>query len=78
MKRLRYVVVPGNMVEPGECYLMAAIPTVVVEPGPKIIGERKINMNMVPVRLEWVDMDTDEATPITLEDIAPPKLVVPK
>lgn len=84
MKRLRYVVVPGNTVEAGECYLMAAIPTVVPpQPGePQIIGQVKLNMNMVPCRLEWVTSTEDgediSVDPIVLEDIAPPRLVVPK
>lgn len=78
MKRLRYVVVPGNLVEPDECYLMAAIPTVVPpKPGePQLIGQRKLQMNMVPCRLEWVDSETKEVFPIELEDIKP-TLVMP-
>jgi len=75
MKRLRMVIVPGNEVKPGDCYLMAAIPTVVETPGVKMIGERKINMNMVPCQLEWVDAETQERFPITLEEIEPPKIV---
>ncbi len=71
MKRLRMVIVPGKDVKPGDCYLMAAIPTVVETPGVKMIGERKINMNMVPCQLEWVDSETKERFPITLEDIEP-------
>jgi hypothetical protein len=69
------IVIPGNEVKPGNCYLMAAIPTVVEEPGVKIVGSRKINMNMVPCQLEWVDGETNERSPITLEEIAPPKIV---
>ncbi len=78
MKRLRMVVVPGNDVKPGECYLMAAVPTVVEEPGAKIIGQRKINMNMIPCRLEWVQVNedgTETVNQIMLEDISPPKIV---
>lgn len=80
MKRLRYVVVPGQSVEPGHCYLMAAIPTVIPPKAgePVLIGQRKLNMNMVPCRLEWVDSETQEVSPIQLEDISGPKLVVPK
>jgi len=77
VKRLRYVIVPGKDVQEGECYLMAAIPTVVAQTGPKIIGQRQLNMNMVPVRLEWVDMDTEKVTPILLEEIAPPIVMPP-
>lgn len=74
-KRLRMIIVPGSDVKPGECYLMAAIPTVVEEPGIKIVGSRKINMNMVPCQLEWVDGETGDRFPITLEEVEPPKIV---
>ncbi len=79
MKRLRYVIIPGQSVEPGVCYLMAAIPNVIPpEPGqPQIIGQRKLNMNMVPVQLEWVDSETDEVSPINLEDNRPLFVVPP-
>ena len=71
MKRLRYVVIPGPQVEPGKCYLMAAVPTVIPpQPGqPTLIGQRKLNMNMLPVRLEWVDTETNEVFPIEMEAI---------
>ena len=81
MKRLRFVVVPGQLVEPGNCYLMGAIPTVIppVAGEPQLIGQRKLNMNMVPCRLEWVDTDEfgkETVHPIVLED-AGPKVVMP-
>jgi len=83
VKRLRFVIVQGKDVQERECYLMAAIPTVVVQTGPKIIGQRQLNMNMVPCRLEWVDTDEfgkETVHPIILEDIRPPVVMpqVPK
>jgi hypothetical protein len=56
---------------------MAAIPTVVPsKPGePQLIGQRKLQMNMVPCRLEWVDTDEygkETIHAINVEDITPP------
>lgn len=84
MKRLRYVVVPGNEVKPGEPYIMIAVPTVLPpQPGETpIIGQVKLQMNMLPGRLEWVTMDEQgndiEVAPISLEEIEPPRIQVPK
>ena len=82
MKRLRYVVVPGNEVKEGECYLMAAIPSV-AKPAPgeiAEIGKRTMNMAMVPCRLEWVTMDDEgndiEVAQIYLEEIEPPSPII--
>lgn len=82
MKKLRYVVVPGNEVQPNTCYLMGAIASILPpEPGkiPEIGAKPVMNMNMIPVSLEWVDLETGDVSPVVMEEIeAPSPILMPK